>query len=83
METSEKFFQRTYQLMRQSRLSVTSEGSFHEVSLIFSEMREPVYLDFCHLGEVGNEIIATKMAHDILKIITSNKVVASKTVSKL
>lgn len=69
----DQFVHRTYEVMRQSRLSERREYSFHNRSLVFADVREPVYEDWCHLGESGNEIIAKRMATDVLGLILANK----------
>jgi lysophospholipase L1-like esterase len=73
MSSAEQFFQKTYQVMQQGRLAEKSGEHFHDLSLIFSDVQEPVYTDWIHLGELGNEIIAKKMAHDVLEVIAANK----------
>jgi hypothetical protein len=39
---------------------------FYDLSGIFSDTRNPVYLDWCHLGPAGNETVAGKMAERLL-----------------
>lgn len=46
------------------------EPGFHNLSLIFSDMPEPLFLDWCHLGERGNEYIAKHLADDALSIMS-------------
>jgi hypothetical protein len=38
---------------------------FHNISTIFDSVRVPVYLDFCHVTETGNAVIARRMYSDI------------------
>jgi len=78
MQAAEPFFQETYELMRQSRLGEKSGRHFHDLSLIFSELREPVFLDFCHIGEAGNDIIAKRMANDIRELIKPQNGIAKR-----
>jgi len=42
---------------------------FHDISGIFQNTREPVFVDLIHLGERGNQIIAARMMEDILPIL--------------
>ncbi|HEX2228917.1 MAG TPA: hypothetical protein VHM64_17415 [Candidatus Binatia bacterium] len=73
MRAAEPFVRRTYALMRQARLPAEYKNSFVDLSGIFSKVSEPIYLDWSHPGELGNEMIATRMANDILGAITANK----------
>lgn len=59
--------------MRQSKLAESREYSFHDLSLSFADVGEPVYVDWCHLGESGNAIIAKRVAKDVLGLIIANK----------
>jgi hypothetical protein len=68
-----KFFQVTYDIIRRSGLADKSEHHFHDLSLVFADAREPIYIDWNHLGETGNEIIARTMADDVLSVIAANK----------
>lgn len=70
---SEQFVHRTYEAMRQSRLAERREYSFHDLSLVFADVREPMYIDWAHLGESGNEMIAKRMAGDALSLLIANK----------
>jgi len=66
----ESFYVETYAAMRQSRLAQTGEPAFHDLSLVFSDTPAPVYVDWAHLGEWGNEIIARRMAGDVLGAVS-------------
>jgi hypothetical protein len=72
-QTVEQYVHRTYEAIRQSELSEGREYSFHDLSLVFADVREPVYIGWCHLGESGNEIIAKRMASDVFGLIIANK----------
>lgn len=48
----------------------TSKGfpaGFRNLSATFSQTAEPVFIDWCHLGETGNEKIAEIIVKDIMK----------------
>ena len=62
------FFNRTYHAVRQS-LTANSEPAFHDLSVLFSDVSEPLFVDWCHLGERGNAFVAEKIAADILLIL--------------
>lgn len=42
-----------------------ADPQFHNISSIFDSIAVPVYLDFCHITETGNAIIARRMYADI------------------
>lgn len=41
---------------------------FNNLGTIFQDFREPLYIDWCHVGERGNELIAKRLAEDILPV---------------
>jgi hypothetical protein len=67
MESVSRFDYVTYAVMRESRLADTAGGAFSDLSLIFADNPDPLYVDWCHLGESGNALIAQRMTGDILK----------------
>jgi lysophospholipase L1-like esterase len=73
MRIMEPFVEMTYDAMRLSGLKEMPEGSFHDLSMIFADVGEPLYTDWCHLGESGNERIGKSMANDILGLTTPGK----------
>src|SRR5262249_23703169 len=70
IEYMEQLVHRTNEVLQQSRLAQSHEYSFHDLSLVFADVREPMYVDCCHVGESGNEIIAKRMASDVLGLRT-------------
>lgn len=42
--------------------------NFADISNIFDAVEEPIYIDFCHLAEKGNRMIAEIMARDALSL---------------
>ncbi len=58
----EAFFEKTYSRMK----SCTHCDMVHDLSQVFSDWRDPVYVDWMHLGERGNAVIARRIAGDIL-----------------
>jgi len=65
------FFQATYAAVRQRPLAQQDEHLVHDLSLVFSDVREPIFIDWHHLGETGNELIARRMADDVLGVIAA------------
>lgn len=49
--------------LRNSKIPVT------DLSDVFDEYQEPLYIDFCHLGERGNHLVGNKIAYDIQKVL--------------
>ena len=73
----EQFFTATYSLVRGGRLPQSSEPLFHDLSLVFSDVRQPVFLDWVHIGEWGNEVIARQMATDVIGVLAPGRARAS------
>lgn len=63
---------RIYELVRKGQIE-SREYSFHDLSLAFADVMEPIFIDWGHVGESGNAIIARKMAKDVLGVIIPNK----------
>ncbi len=63
----QRFSKETYNAMQQSGLA--EEAGVHDISRMFAETQEPLYVDWCHLGESGNAAVAQRMARDVLSII--------------
>ena len=42
---------------------------FRDFSFVFSSIKHPVFIDWCHLSEMGNAIIAQELVEDILPFI--------------
>jgi lysophospholipase L1-like esterase len=59
------FYRRADSLVRESGLAEKTGGSFHNLGLVFAEVSDPLFVDWCHLGETGNELIAKRMALDV------------------
>lgn len=70
------FFERTCELIRQMGLSAGSGGVFHDLTGTFAEVQEPIFLDWCHVSESGNRMIARRMAPDVLAAIESASALA-------
>jgi lysophospholipase L1-like esterase len=52
---------------------LTRNPRFHNLSTVFDTEASPVYLDFCHISETGNAIVARRMYADIEKSVRSPK----------
>jgi lysophospholipase L1-like esterase len=56
------FFQKTYARLKAS----DHDGLVHDLSDVFADVSDPVYVDWMHIGEAGNAFIARQIAGDIL-----------------
>ncbi|MEZ5199092.1 MAG: hypothetical protein R2764_22730 [Bacteroidales bacterium] len=57
----------------QLSLQDVSHGSlsYYDISDLFYDEKEPVFIDYCHVSEYGNTEIAKRMAKDIAAILLS------------
>ncbi len=62
------FCRRTCELIRLGECVADLNGAFCDVSGIFREAQNPVFLDWCHVSEWGNEQIAGRMAADTMRL---------------
>jgi lysophospholipase L1-like esterase len=65
------FYLMTYQEMASSDLK--NYSGFHNISEIFREITEPIFVDFNHMGEKGNRIIANRMVEDFSHLVKTNQ----------
>jgi hypothetical protein len=56
-------------LVHQTGFARTHGGLFHDMSGIFSQVQQPVFIDWCHISEWGNEQVAGKMAADVARLL--------------
>jgi len=71
LKAMDPFFLETYEVVRQGSVAQTGEHPFQDISLILSEVRAPLFVDWGHLGESGNELIARRMATDVLSVASA------------
>ncbi len=59
---------------RHVRLQLASrqDGTFHDLSEIFDQVPQAVYLDHAHPSDVGYDVIARRIAEDILRLEGAN-----------
>lgn len=62
------FFSEVYDGVEQSKY-LSSLPNFHDISHIFDDIEAPLYIDGVHITEAGNEMVAERMAADILPLI--------------
>lgn len=66
----QEFYVETYGLMQSRAADLKTNYGLHDLSSIFNNVREPIFVDNWHLGEKGNSLIAKKMAADFEQIHT-------------
>lgn len=59
-----QFTETVRERIRKNTLAENSQR-FHDISDIFKDSKEPVFIDFCHISESGNSVIAKTIAKDI------------------
>jgi lysophospholipase L1-like esterase len=67
-----EFYQDTYAVLRQSSAGLDKNVAFHDISSIFSNVREPIFVDFNHMGGKGNSFIARTMVEDFVRRLSEN-----------
>ncbi len=63
----EEFYLDTYAVLRGNSARLNEAIAFYDISSIFSDIREPIFVDFNHMGEKGNGFIARRMAEDLTR----------------
>ncbi|MCK6449156.1 MAG: hypothetical protein L6Q99_22395 [Planctomycetes bacterium] len=59
-----------YPLLRAAGAELEQEGErFVDASRIFANVAEPLYLDSCHFGQRGNELLAEEIAARLLEVL--------------
>ena len=66
---AQPFFKKTYELLKVGEILKDRESGFYDISGIFSDLPEPMFIDSIHLGEAGNAYIAERMAKDVFPIL--------------
>ena len=68
----ETFSKAVYAIADERLGNADSNGGLHVLSNIFSQVKDPVFIDWCHIGESGNQRIADEMADDFISHIQSS-----------
>ena len=67
-----EFYVDTYAFVQKGAASLKSDIAFYDISSIFTDLHEPIYVDFNHMGDKGNSRIAGRMVEDFARLIRSN-----------
>jgi len=68
-----EFYLDTYAVLRQRAADLKSDIAFHDISSIFNDTYEPIYVDFNHMGEKGNSLVAQRMVEDFVRLADVNR----------
>jgi len=74
-----EFYLETYAFLRQHAQSLKKNNlspqfpNFHDISSIFDDIRDPIFVDFNHMGERGNSLIAERMLEDFIHLPKENR----------
>ncbi len=68
----EAIYRKTYDLIKTQAVQL-QPYQFHDISAIFADTTEPLYIDYCHVNETGNGIIARRMARDVTALLSRGK----------
>jgi lysophospholipase L1-like esterase len=60
-----EFYLETYAALKRRAARMTHDTAFHDISAMLHDVRDPIYVDFNHMGERGNRLIANRIAHDL------------------
>jgi lysophospholipase L1-like esterase len=67
-----EFYLDTYGALRKSSAGLDKSVTFHDISSIFGDVHEPIFVDFNHMGGKGNSFIARRMADDFVRCLKVN-----------
>ncbi len=62
------FFETTYGIMNEAA-QLNANAVFHNISKIFAENKEPLFIDCVHVVDRGNRILAEKMSEDVAVVL--------------
>lgn len=64
-----EYYLDTYALLKKRAEELDSSLPFYDISSIFSDVREPIFVDFNHMGDRGNSAIARRMVEDYMRTV--------------
>src|SRR5262249_15833005 len=69
-----EFYLDTYDILLRRSAGLNNNIAFNDISSIFSDIREPIFVDFNHTGEKGNRLIAKRTAQDFARLLSDRGV---------
>jgi len=76
VEGLQPFCERVYGLVCSKDRTPEQNGLFRDLSGTFSEVLEPVFVDWCHPSEWGNEVIAERIAADTIRLHSTEPMIS-------
>jgi lysophospholipase L1-like esterase len=70
MQPVDRFFRLTYAAYRSRQLDAAGPSRVRDLTKVFAETSQPMFVDRFHLGEDGNEVIVKHMLADVLAEIS-------------
>jgi len=64
-----EFYIETYGYMQKRAADLKNDDSFHDLGSIFNDVPEPLFVDHCHLGGKGNNLIAQRIVEDFVRLM--------------
>jgi len=77
VEGLEPFYGEVNARLREGKFEAEHDGAFHDLTGIFSDASRPVYIDWCHVSEWGNGLVAERMAADVAGLLAAGKTLAN------
>ena len=69
-QQSQAYFQHASQEIRVRMGNLREEGlSFLDLTTVFDEVKEDVFLDHYHLGDRGNQLVARRLAETVQRVL--------------
>ncbi|MGH9876489.1 MAG: SGNH/GDSL hydrolase family protein [Nitrososphaerales archaeon] len=64
-----ELYAETYAFLEKRGKELEGDFVFHNISSIFNQVHEPIYIDYCHVSEKGNSMIAEIVAGDFARLM--------------
>lgn len=66
-------FKRINDIISSDEFNVKNEVPFRNIHDVFTSIQKPIFIDFCHICEDGNNIVADEIVTDIIPLIDQIK----------
>lgn len=67
--TMKELYAETYAFLQKRSASLKGEINFFDLGLIFNDVREPIFIDYVHLGGRGNTLVARRIVEDFVQLL--------------
>ncbi|HKQ75619.1 MAG TPA: hypothetical protein VJ810_18115 [Blastocatellia bacterium] len=65
----------TYAFLQSRSAGLKGKINLHDLGQIFNGVREPIFIDYVHLGERGNTLVARKIVEDVAQLLELKRTV--------